>query len=73
MVSPASRSIFRELLANDELRVCFAIDLSCYNTAHIGSLAATLGGFDELVFTAGIGENAATIREDLPGMYLASA
>jgi acetate kinase len=28
----------------------------------IGSLAAVLGGFDGLVFTAGIGENSAEVR-----------
>jgi acetate kinase len=31
----------------------------------IGSMAATLGGVDALVFTAGVGENAAGIREQV--------
>ncbi len=40
-----------------------AIDLYVYRIAQqLGSLAASLGGLDALVFTAGIGENGATIR-----------
>jgi len=56
-------SDFRELLASDEPGARFALDVFCYNTArHIGSLAAALGGIDGIVFTAGVGENAAPIR-----------
>jgi acetate kinase len=59
-------SDFRELLASGEPRARFAIDFFCYNTArHIGSLAAALGGLDGLVFTAGVGENAAAIRNKI--------
>ena len=59
-------SDFRELLASDKPRARFAIDLFCYNAArHIGSLAAALGGLDGLVFTGGVGENAAVIREQI--------
>jgi acetate kinase len=59
-------SDFRKLLASDEPRARFAIDLFCYNVArHVGSLAAALGGLDGLVFTAGVGENAAAIREQI--------
>jgi acetate kinase len=40
-----------------------AIELYCYQARkHLGALAAVLGGLDTLVFTAGIGENAAPIR-----------
>ena len=57
-------SDFRQLLASAEPRARFAIDVFCYWTARaIASLAAALGGLDGVVFTAGIGENAATIRE----------
>lgn len=43
-----------------------AVDLFVYRTGRaIGSLAAVLGGLDTLVFTAGIGENSATIRQRL--------
>lgn len=43
-----------------------AIDLFVYRIKReIGSLAAVLEGLDLLVFTGGIGENAATIRESI--------
>ena len=41
-----------------------AVDLFVYRIGReLGSLAAALGGLDAIVFTAGIGENAASIRE----------
>lgn len=41
-----------------------AIDLYAYRIAQqLGSLSASLGGLDALVFTAGIGENSALIRQ----------
>lgn len=56
----------RELLAleaTDE-RATLAIDLFCYDARKfIGALSAALGGLDTLVFTGGIGENAAPIRD----------
>ncbi len=56
-------SDFRELLASEEPRARFAVDLFCYRVArHIASLAAALGGLDGVVFTAGVGENAAPVR-----------
>ena len=56
-------SDFRVLLASDEPRARFAIDVFCYDVARqLGSLAAALGGLDGLVFTGGIGENAVPIR-----------
>ncbi len=56
-------SDFRELLASREPRARFAVDSFCYWTARqIASLAAALGGLDGIVFTAGVGENAAPIR-----------
>ena len=40
-----------------------AIDLYVYRIAQqLGSLAASLGGLEALVFTAGIGENSASLR-----------
>jgi acetate kinase len=43
-----------------------AIDLFCYRAIReIGSLAAALGGLDALVFTGGIGEHAAPIRDQI--------
>jgi len=56
-------SDFRELLASDNPRARFAVDVFCYRVAgHIASLAAALGGLDGIVFTAGVGENAAPVR-----------
>jgi acetate kinase len=56
-------SDFRQLLASPEPRARFALEVFYYRAAcEIGSLAAALGGLDGIVFTAGIGENAATVR-----------
>src|SRR5438132_9166205 len=56
-------SDFRELLASDSPRARFAVELFCNRVArHIASLAAALGGLDGIVFTAGVGENAAPVR-----------
>jgi acetate kinase len=53
----------RVLLASPDRRAAEAIDLFVYRIGlELGSLAAALGGLDALVFTAGIGENAAPIR-----------
>jgi acetate kinase len=54
----------RTLLNSDEPGAKLALDLYVYRIGReLGSLAAALGGLDALVFTAGIGENAVTIRE----------
>jgi acetate kinase len=54
---------FRQLLASDDPRARFAVEVFCYRVAgHIASLAAALGGLDGVVFTAGVGENAAPVR-----------
>jgi acetate kinase len=56
-------SDFRELLASDNPRARFAVELFCNRVArHIASLAAALHGLDGIVFTAGVGENAAPVR-----------
>jgi acetate kinase len=56
-------SDFRELLVSDNPRARFAVEVFCYRVAgHIASLAAALGGLDGIVFTAGVGENAAPVR-----------
>jgi len=57
-------SDMRTLLASDEPRAKFAVELFVYRIGReLGSLAAALGGLDALVFTAGIGEHAVAIRE----------
>src|SRR4029077_11946952 len=54
----------RDLLANHEPGAQLAVDYFVYRAAkEIGALAAVLRGLDALVFTAGIGENSAEIRE----------
>jgi len=56
-------SDMRGLLASADPRAAEALDLFIYRIGReIGSLAAALGGLDALVFTGGIGENAAAIR-----------
>lgn len=57
-------SDMRALLSSKEPRAGLAIDLYVYRVQReLGSLAAALGGLDSMVFTGGIGENAAPIRE----------
>ena len=53
----------KTLLQSADPKARLAIDLYCYRIAReLGSLAAALGGLDALVFTGGVGENAAAIR-----------
>ena len=53
----------RALLANEDRDAKRAIELFVYRTCQeLGALAATLGGLDGLVFTAGIGERSPEIR-----------
>jgi acetate kinase len=53
----------RVLLANDAPRARLAVEFFVYRVAkEVGALAASLGGLDALVFTAGIGERSAEIR-----------
>ena len=57
-------SDMRTLLASAEPGAKQAIDLYVYRIGReLGSLAAALGGLDAIVFTAGIGENSAELRE----------
>jgi acetate kinase len=54
----------RVLLASEDPRAKLALDFFVSRIAMLaGSLAAAMGGFDGLVFTAGVGENAPRIRE----------
>lgn len=56
-------SDMRTLLASHDSRAAEAVELFVFRIVQeIGALAATLGGLDALVFTAGIGEHAAEIR-----------
>lgn len=56
-------SDMRALLASTDSRARDAIDLFVFRIVReVGSLAASLGGLDGVVFTAGIGEHAPEIR-----------
>ncbi|MFC4525055.1 acetate/propionate family kinase [Dyella halodurans] len=57
-------SDMRVLLESPEPRAHFAIDIYTYRIGReLGSLAAAMQGIDALVLTAGVGENAVSIRE----------
>lgn len=59
-------SDMRDLEASDAPGASLAIDYFAYRAVReAGSLAAALGGLDALVFTAGIGENSALVREKI--------
>jgi acetate kinase len=54
----------RDLLESDDPHAAEAVELFVYHIGkHLGALSSTLEGLDALVFTAGIGENSAPIRE----------
>lgn len=62
-------SDFRDLLAGQEAgnaRCTLALDMFAYQTLkYVGAYAAAMGGLDCIVFTAGVGENTPTVREDV--------
>ena len=61
-VSSDMREIIEATKDNPNARV--ALEIYCYRIKkYIGSYAAAMGGLDTLVFTAGVGENAAIVRE----------
>jgi acetate kinase len=56
----------RDLLAREatDERARDAVALFCYSARkHLGALVAVLGGLDTLIFTGGIGEHAAVVRD----------
>jgi acetate kinase len=56
----------RELQSSDDPKAMFAVEYFVYRAAlSVGMLAAALQGVDAFVFTAGIGENSATIRASI--------
>ena len=61
-------SDMKDLLAarQSSKAAALAVEMFCYQVAkYVGSYAAVLGGLDILVFTGGIGEHAAEIREGI--------
>jgi acetate kinase len=62
-VSGDMRTILQEIAQGNE-RAQLAFEMYIHRLkAYIGAMLATLGGLDALVFAAGIGENAAQVRE----------
>jgi len=59
-------SDMRTLLASEDPKAKFAVDLFIDAIGRqLGAMAATLGGLDAVVFTAGIGERATAVREQV--------
>jgi len=60
-VSPDMRRVLSELPHNPDARL--AVEVYVHRIRQtVGAMAATLGGIDALVFTAGVGEHAPEIR-----------
>ena len=58
----------KTLLASEDPRARLAVEMFCYQARKsVGALTAALGGLDALVFTGGIGEHAAEIRDRIRG------
>lgn len=65
-LSDGESSEMSDLLDSESQPARFAVDYFCRQVSGaIGSLAAKAGGIDTLVFTGGIGEHAAGIREQI--------
>jgi acetate kinase len=61
-ISPDMKTLLD--MRKNEPRAAQAIEMFCYHLRkHIGALAAVLEGIDTLVFTGGIGEKAALVRQ----------
>jgi acetate kinase len=60
----AGTADMRELLVRDDPDARLAVDVYVHRLrGGIGAMAASLGGLDALVFTGGVGENSARVRE----------
>lgn len=56
----------RDVMASDQPRAKEAVALYCHLAAkQIASLLPAIGGMDALIFTGGIGEHAASVRENI--------
>jgi acetate kinase len=59
----------KTVLDSDDPRARLAIEMYCLRIAReLGSMAAALGGIDALIFTGGVGENAAPIRDKVQAL-----
>jgi acetate kinase len=62
------RELMAEAHEHDDRRARLAIDIFCYRARkYIGSYLAAMNGAEAIVFTGGIGENAAEIRAKICG------
>lgn len=67
-LSGVSGDMKKLLEQTDAPAVQLAIEVFCYRAAKaVGAMAVGLGGCDQIIFTGGIGEHAATIRERIIG------
>jgi acetate kinase len=58
----------RTLLASDKPEAKDAVNYYCYSAArHAASLVTAMNGVDGIVFTGGVGENAAAVRDKIMG------
>ncbi|MBE9195653.1 acetate kinase [Synechocystis sp. LEGE 06083] len=63
--SPDLRVILQAKAEGDEqAQLAYAMYIHCFRRC-LGAMVASLEGLDTLVFTAGVGENAATVRADV--------
>jgi acetate kinase len=57
------RELLDEARESDDRRARLAVEIFCYRARkYIGAYLAALGGADAVIFTGGIGENAAEVR-----------
>lgn len=62
------RDLLEEVHDNDDRRAKLAIDLFCYRARkYLGAYLVATGRVDAIVFTGGIGENSAQVREQIMG------
>ena len=62
-ISSDMREIVTEMKAGDK-KATYAFDVFCYRVRkYIGAYAAAMGGLNAVIFTGGIGENSADVRQ----------
>ena len=65
-VAGISSNDIRDLMASSDEQAELAIEMYCLVAArNLASLAVCLGGLETIIFTAGIGENSAQIRQKI--------
>ena len=64
-----SSADMRELLQNRDERAALAVEVFCYRAAKaVGALVVALGGMEQLIFSGGIGEHSAVVRERIAAL-----